>query len=67
MVPGVAFDNLVHQAVDGPASGSDELQHVRALLVCIQCFFNSFDLATDSSHPGQKLPLTVVDELRQTW
>ena len=50
----VAFNDLVHQAIDGSADGGDQLQHVCAFLVGIQRFFNGFDLASDSSHSGQQ-------------
>ena len=50
----VAFNDLVHQAIDGSPGGRNELQHVCAFLLRTQSFFNSFDLAADASYAGEK-------------
>lgn len=53
----VALNDFVHQTVHGPASGSDELEEVRAFLVRMQRFLNGFDLAADAAYASQKCSL----------
>jgi|GEM_PF-3548445 hypothetical protein len=51
----VAFDDFVHQAVDGAAGSRDELKDVRALLIRRQRFLDSDDLAANAPDARQKL------------
>ena len=54
MKPDVPFENLRHQAIDGPAASNREVEGLGTIRLCFQQPFQRINLPPDAPNPHQK-------------
>jgi len=56
----MSLEEFGHQTVDCPAARGDDLQHIAARALLIECPLDRFNLASETPNAGQQL-LLVLD------